>query len=80
LLIPSLTTPRNHIDVYLEPLVNELIQLWEVGVEIYDVLNDESFILKGVLVSTITNFLGYGNLSCWKTKGKFACTYFDDHL
>jgi len=38
-------------------------------------LNNETFILKEFLVSTINNFPGYSNLLGWKTKGKFACPY-----
>ena len=32
LLIPGPTSPRNDIDVYLQPLVEELKELWDVGV------------------------------------------------
>ena len=45
------------------------MQLWELGVEAYDVLNRETFVLKGALVSTITDFPEYSNLLGWKTKG-----------
>ena len=31
LLIPGPTTPRNDIDIYLQPLIDELNELWEVG-------------------------------------------------
>ena len=36
LLIPGPTAPRNDIDIYLQPLIDELNDLWEVGVETYD--------------------------------------------
>ena len=35
----------NDIDVYLEPLVDELMKLLELGVETHDVSNDESTFL-----------------------------------
>ena len=36
LLIPSLYAPENNIDIYLEPLIEELKILWEIGVETFD--------------------------------------------
>jgi len=56
LLIPSPKVPGNDIDVYLEPLVDELIKLWEPDVETYAISNDETFFLHGALASTITDF------------------------
>ena len=50
IVIPSLRAPGNDIDVYLECLVDELIQLWELGVEMYDISNDETFFLHGAIV------------------------------
>ena len=39
LLIPGPHQPRNEIDIYLKPLVDELKELWEEGVETYDAYN-----------------------------------------
>nr|GEY09033.1 hypothetical protein [Tanacetum cinerariifolium] len=36
--------PRNDIDVYLRPLNDDMIDLWEKGVEIYDAYKKESFL------------------------------------
>jgi len=36
LLISGPKGPGNDIDVYLQPLIEELIELWEVGVLTYD--------------------------------------------
>ena len=36
LLILGPTTLGNDIDIYLQPLMDELNELWEVGVETYD--------------------------------------------
>ncbi|GJT63701.1 hypothetical protein Tco_1015181 [Tanacetum coccineum] len=35
--------PGNDIDVYLRPLIDDMIDLWEKGVEIYDAYKKESF-------------------------------------
>ena len=37
LLIPDLTEIENDIDVYLQPLIKELKELWVSGVETYDI-------------------------------------------
>jgi hypothetical protein len=52
----------DNFDVYLQPIMEELQQLWE-GVFAYDVLkpmDSKTFTLKGVLLWTIHDFLGYG--------------------
>ena len=36
LLIPGPTSPGNDIDVYLQPTVEELKELWNVGVKTFD--------------------------------------------
>jgi hypothetical protein len=57
----DLVTNAN-FNVYLQPLVEELQQLWK-GVPAYDVLkplSSRSFTLRGVLLWTIHDFLGYG--------------------
>ena len=36
MLISCLNGPQDSIDTYLEPLIEELKELWKVGVEIYD--------------------------------------------
>jgi len=75
LLIPGPKSPGNDIDVFLEPLIDELIELWEPGVETYDASKDETFDLQAALMCTTSDFPAYGNLSGWKTKGKYACPY-----
>lgn len=73
LLIPGATQPGNDIDVYLEPLVEDLKELWINGVSVYDALNKSTFNLKAVLMWTINNFPAYGNFSGYSTKGEKAC-------
>ena len=41
LLIPGPHQPENDIDIYLKPLVDELKELWEEGVETYDAYSKE---------------------------------------
>ncbi|XP_062006033.1 uncharacterized protein LOC133723231 [Rosa rugosa] len=73
LLISGPKQPGNDFDVYLQPLIDDLKQLWQ-GVEgVYDVVREESFTLKAVLLWTINDFPAYGNLSGSIIKGYNAC-------
>jgi hypothetical protein len=77
-LIPrkeSVTT--ENFDVYMAPLVEELLQLWE-GVLAYDVLKDighREFTLRGVLMWTIHDYLGYGTVGGFAHQGYAGCPY-----
>jgi hypothetical protein len=73
LLIPGPQSPGNDIDVYLQPLIEELKELWEFGVETYDASKDQTFQLRASLLWTISDYPGYAMLSGWSTKGKLAC-------
>ncbi|KAG8472735.1 hypothetical protein CXB51_034590 [Gossypium anomalum] len=64
--------PENDIDIYMQPFIKELKQLW-AGVETYDVLRKENFYLRAALLWTINDFPAYANLSSWSTKGRYAC-------
>ena len=50
LLISGPQQPRNDIDVYLEPLLDDQKMLWEVGVESYATHQQELFTLRVVLL------------------------------
>ena len=73
LLIPGPTSPRNNIDVYLQPLIEELKDLWDVGVKTFDVSSKKSFQMHVALLWTINDFSTYGDISGWSTKGALAC-------
>jgi len=73
LLIPGPKAPGNDIDVYLQPIIEELRELWEIGVPTYDAASGQFFQLHAVLLWTINDFPALGNLSGWNVYGKFAC-------
>jgi hypothetical protein len=77
MLIPGPKSPGNNIEVYLEPLIDELKNLWAHGVEIWDAKVKKNFTLHAVLLWTINDFPAYVMLSGWSTKGKFACPYYN---
>ncbi|XP_020245141.1 uncharacterized protein LOC109823267 [Asparagus officinalis] len=75
LLIPGPQSPGNNIDIYLQPLIDELKELWEVGLLTYDASIKQSFKLRVALLWTVSDFPGYPMLSGWSTKGRLACPY-----
>ena len=78
MLISGPKQPGNDIDVYLEPLIEDLKILWENGVEVYDGYRKESFNLRVMLFGTINDFPAYKNLSRYIIKGQKACPVCED--
>ena len=62
LLISGPKQPGVDIDVYLQPLRDDLKMLWNDGVNVYNEHKEEHFNLRGVLLWTINDFPAYGNL------------------
>ncbi|XP_038716536.1 uncharacterized protein LOC120009878 [Tripterygium wilfordii] len=73
LLIPGKESPGNNIDVYLQPLIDELKELWDVGIKTYDASKCAYFQMRAALLWTINDFPAYAMLSGWSTKGRLAC-------
>ena len=67
------TAHRNDIDIYLQLLIDELNELWKVGVETYDASTKQNFCMRVAILWTINDFIAYANLSGWSTKGQFVC-------
>ncbi|KAG9458215.1 hypothetical protein H6P81_002723 [Aristolochia fimbriata] len=72
LLIDGPKSPGNDIDVYLQPLIDELHMLWG-GVRTFDAEKGEYFQMRAAVMWTINDFPAYGMLSGWSTKGYTAC-------
>ena len=63
--------PSNDIDVFLEPLMEDMKILWEDGVKMMDVFLKE-FTLKAIIFVTITDYLDLFSLS-GQIKGNSGC-------
>ena len=75
-LIQGPKQPGNKIDVYLRPLVEELLQLWNgTGVRAWDEHMGEEFDLKALLFVTINDWPALSNLSGQTNKGYRTCTH-----
>ncbi|XP_012827605.1 PREDICTED: uncharacterized protein LOC105948893 isoform X2 [Erythranthe guttata] len=79
LLIPGPHQPGKDIDIYLQPLVDELKDLWNEGVQTYDAFSKKNFQMHAALLWTINDFPAYGCVSGWSTKGYMACPVCNKH-
>ncbi|CAA7029746.1 unnamed protein product [Microthlaspi erraticum] len=50
MIIPGKQMPGNDIDVYLQPLIKELKELWDDGVQAFDASTKEMFCLRAALM------------------------------
>jgi len=72
----GLKKPGNDIDVYLRPLVEELLLLWrKPGVCVWDEYKQEHFNLRALSFITINDWPALSNLSDHTNKGYNACTH-----
>ena len=75
-LIQGSKQPGDDIDVYLRPLVEELLQLWiGNGVRVWSEHNQEEFYLHTLLFVAINDWPALNNLSGQTNKGYHACTH-----
>ena len=76
LLIPGKESVTSDVfDVYMEPLVEELLKLWS-GVLAHDVREDapsKAFQLRAMLLWTIHDFPAYGTVGGFSHQGYAAC-------
>ncbi|KAL2227751.1 UNVERIFIED_CONTAM: hypothetical protein Sindi_2133800 [Sesamum indicum] len=79
MLILGHSNPKRLINVYLELLIEELLQLWHVGVLTYDNAIDNTFIMPAALMWTVKDLPAYGMAYGWSTAGIMGYPiYMDD--
>ena len=74
LLIPGPKSLGKDFDVFLQPLIEELLKLWE-GVSTYDAFIGGKFDLRAAVLWCIHDYPALGVLSGRITKGYYACIY-----
>jgi hypothetical protein len=72
LLIPGPTCLGKDFDVFLEPLIEDLLDLWK-GVPTYDAITRKEFNLRVAVLWCIHDYPAVSTLSWRTTKGYFAC-------
>jgi hypothetical protein len=76
LLIPGPTCPGKDMDLFLQPLIEELLDLWK-GVPTYDALTRKSFDLHAAVIWCIHDYPALSTLSGRVTRGYYACVRCD---
>ena len=72
MIISGPKQPGNDIDVFLEPLMEDMKVLWEDGVKMMDAYVKKEFTLKAIIFVTITDYPGLFAL-LGQIKGKTGC-------
>jgi hypothetical protein len=72
-LISGPTQPRVDMDVFLEPLMEDMKILWETCVQMLDEYRKDSFTLRAIIFVTINDYPALFKLS-GQFKGKVGCT------
>jgi hypothetical protein len=78
MLIPGPASPGKDFGMFLEPLVEDLLELWS-SVRAYDGLSVKMINLHAAVLWCIHNYLALSTLSGRTTKGYFACIHCDKH-
>ena len=73
LLISGPRAPGRDIDIFLEPLIEELQYLWEEECETYDHVAGGIFRMHTALLWIVNDFSAYDDISKWCTKRYKAC-------
>ncbi|XP_066396301.1 uncharacterized protein [Miscanthus floridulus] len=76
LLILGPKSPGKDFDLFLEPLIEELLDLWK-GVSTYDACTGRKFNLRAAMLWCIHDFPALSTLSGRTTKGYYACIHCD---
>ena len=58
LLVPGPKSPKGNFDIYMQPLIEVLKQLWNDGAQTYDVSKKQNF----VMIWMVSDFPIYGML------------------
>ncbi|CAM8948489.1 unnamed protein product [Rhodiola kirilowii] len=73
MLISGPKSPGKCLNVFMQPLIDELNMLWDTGVLTVDRYVSSSFNMRAAVMWTISDFPGLGMLGGLKSKGYKAC-------
>jgi hypothetical protein len=74
LVIPGPEHPGVRLNVMLQPLIEELKNLWE-GVESYDCFKKQKFNLRVAYLLLVHDFMAYDIFYGWSVHGRLTCPY-----
>lgn len=73
LLIPGRYAPGSDMDVFMEPLVDDMYDMFVHGVRTFDASKGEYFQLRAAILCTISDYPGLGYVAGCTTSGEGAC-------
>jgi hypothetical protein len=73
LIIPGPSYPGKNFHVFMEPVYEELAELFEVGTFTYDASQDEMFQLYAVVLWTVSDYPGLAIASGHSTSSESGC-------
>jgi hypothetical protein len=79
LLIPGPASLGKDFDIFLEPLIEDLLRLW-ICVRTYDALSGKNFNLRAAVLWCVHDYPTLSTLLGRTTKGYFACTHCESTL
>ena len=62
-IVPGPKSPKQKLDVFLQPLIAELKSLWLNGAYTYDAWRKQNFVMRAAVLWTISDFPAYSMLS-----------------
>ena len=73
LLILGLNSPGKDMNVFLRPVVDDLKDLWEQGVQTRNAIDNRVFNMRAALMWIVNDFPARSGLSGWRGQGYKAC-------
>lgn len=73
LIIPGPKSPGDNIHVFLQPLLEDLRDIFVNGISTYDASRNETFNLRAAVLWTINDLPALGMLASHMVHGEFAC-------
>jgi hypothetical protein len=78
LIIPSKKSPGKDFHVFMQPLIANMLKLWE-GVSTYDAYECKHFKLRAAILWGIHDYPALGTMSGRSRGGYFACVHYDEN-
>ena len=74
LIIPGPNYPGKNMNVYMQPLKDELQEAWDNGVKTYDAARKEKFKMHAWYMYLTHDDLAFVLFALWCVHGRFPCT------
>lgn len=62
------------LDAYLKMLVQDLQQLFEGGLSVFDACAQETFTCRAILLASVQDYMGYRDVGMQRVSGKLECS------